>query len=343
MLIWTRWETLYFVIVGLIPTVLYEMAGLKWMQLPWLPIALVGTAVAFLIGFQNDAAYGRIWSARETWGEIVSKSSAWGMMVKDMINNQFAKEHATAEELYGYKKTLMYRHIAWLVALRYAMRAETKPWEVFREAKANREWINMITIPELSTSLEDELKPLLSEEDFKYIMSKKNKASLLLSLQSTQLKALEDKGFIWEFSYLELEAILVSLLDLQAKTQSIKEFPYPRQYATLGYDFVRIFVLLIPFGVIPEFAHIGESIAEVYPTIGSLFIWLAIPFTVIVSWIFNTMQKIGTVGENPFEGSGNDVPISTISRGIEIELREMLDEDADTIPAQYPIEHGVQM
>lgn len=48
------------------------------------------------------------------------------------------------------------------------------------------------------------------------------------------------------------------------------------------------------------------------------------------------MQRIGTVGENPFEGSANDVPISTISRGIEIDLRQMLDEDEDMIPKQFP-------
>ncbi len=41
------------------------------------------------------------------------------------------------------------------------------------------------------------------------------------------------------------------------------------------------------------------------------------------------MERIGLVGENPFEGSANDVPISTMSRGIEIDLREMIDEDVD--------------
>ena len=48
-----------------------------------------------------------------------------------------------------------------------------------------------------------------------------------------------------------------------------------------------------------------------------LFIWLSILFYVIVAWIFHTMEKIGRTGENPFEGSANDVPISTMARGIE--------------------------
>ncbi len=70
---------------------------------------------------------------------------------------------------------------------------------------------------------------------------------------------------------------------------------------------------------------------------------VAIPFCGVVSWVFHTMQRIGTVGENPFEGSANDVPISTIARGIEIDLRQLMDEQADSIPAQFPEEYNVQM
>ena len=106
---------------------------------------------------------------------------------------------------------------------------------------------------------------------------------------------------------------------------------------------MKIFIVLLPFGVIPEFSKIGESLAESFPIIGSYFVWGAIPFTVIVSWVFNTLQRIGTVGENPFEGSANDVPISTMARGIEIDLREMMDEEKDKIPEPIPAVYDVQM
>lgn len=55
------------------------------------------------------------------------------------------------------------------------------------------------------------------------------------------------------------------------------------------------------------------------------------------------MERIGRVGENPFEGSANDVPISSISRGIEIDLRQMLHEPADHIPQPFPSAYDVQM
>jgi putative membrane protein len=35
---------------------------------------------------------------------------------------------------------------------------------------------------------------------------------------------------------------------------------------------------------------------------------------------------VGESTENPFEGSANDVPISQMSRAVEIDIREMLGE-----------------
>ena len=55
------------------------------------------------------------------------------------------------------------------------------------------------------------------------------------------------------------------------------------------------------------------------------------------------MERIGKTGENPFEGNPNDVPISTISRGTEIDLLQLLNEDLSSIPSQFPESHDVQM
>ncbi|MGE0589828.1 MAG: hypothetical protein AB7O48_14720, partial [Cyclobacteriaceae bacterium] len=92
-----------------------------------------------------------------------------------------------------------------------------------------------------------------------------------------------------------------------------------------------------------EFGKLGMSLVESYPIVGKYFVWLAVPFSTIVSWVFNTMQRIGTVGENPFEGSANDVPISTISRSIEIDLLEMMGTPKENIPGPIRSDGDVQM
>lgn len=342
MALWTRWEILAFISFALILTFLYSILGFTFLKLPWTPVALIGTAVAFMIGFQNNSAYGRIWEARKIWGGMVNTSRTWGMKIKDMVTNEYAKEGVAEEILLSNKKTFIYRHIAWLTALRHAMRQPRK-WEIFQEHHTNREWSNMIHIPEKIKSLHDALKDYISEEEREYVMSKTNKAGAILYLQSRHLRDLKEKGLIWEFSFLELENLLQEMFTLQGMSERIKNFPYPRQYATLSHYFVWIFLLLLPFGIIPEFANIGNGLKDTFSTLSPHFVWLAVPFCAAVSWVFHTMQRICTVGENPFEGSANDVPISTIARGIEIDLRQMLDEDNDQIPKQFPEEYNVQM
>ncbi len=339
---WTRWETMLFFVIALISTILFEIFGLKWLQIPWTPIALVGTALAFVIGFQNNAAYGRIWEARKIWGGIVNTSRTWGMKVKAMVSNEYSANPVSEEDLRNEIKILTYRHIAWMTALRHAMR-QRKSWEVFMNHKSNREWENQIHIPERENTLEEVLQPYLSAEEKVYALSKGNKQTAILNLQSNHLKTLKEKGLIWEFSFLELENVLEELFTLQGKSERIKNFPYPRQYATIGHYFVWVFILILPFGIIPEFDKIGLNFVNDFPIISQYFIWAAIPFSVIVSWIFHTMERIGRAGENPFEGTANDVPISTISRGIEIDLRQMLDEHPDDIPKQFPELMDVQM
>ncbi len=336
---WTRYESFLFLAIILICVAVYYFLDLVWLKIPWTPLALIGTAVAFVIGFQNNAAYGRIWEARKIWGGIVNTSRTFGMFVQDMVTNEHALKKKTKEELEKEIQTLTYRHIAWMNALRHAMRMP-KSWETTVNHKTNQEWD--MRPPELDTTLEEDLKPYLSEKDFNYAMSKGNKQTALLYLQSHHLKKLKEEGVIWEFSFLELEGILEELFTQQGRSERIKNFPYPRHFATLNHFFMWIFVLLLPLALVPQFAEIGTEISELNPTIGRFFIWLSVPFYVIVAWIFHTMERIGRTGENPFEGTANDVPISTIARGIEIDLRENLGESVDQIPGQFEVKHHTQ-
>jgi len=74
-------------------------------------------------------------------------------------------------------------------------------------------------------------------------------------------------------------------------------------------------VILLPLGMLNEFQKLGED-----------FVWLTIPFSVVVSWVFTSMEKVGEATENPFEGGANDIPMAALCRTIEIDLRDMLDE-----------------
>ena len=100
-----------FLPLGLAVTALYELAGFEFLRLPWTPVALIGTAVAFLISFQNNAAYERIWEVRKIWGGIVNESRMLAIMLSDMVTNEYANEPVSDEELEENRRTLIYRHI----------------------------------------------------------------------------------------------------------------------------------------------------------------------------------------------------------------------------------------
>lgn len=307
-LFWTRRDIYILSAWAIIPAALYNIAGWKWLGIPWLPIALIGTASAFLIGFRNTQTYNRLWEARQVWGAIVNSSRAWGILVKDYVTGP---DEAVRSSLH---RQLIYRHIAWLTALRFQLR-EVRPWENIKGKPSNEEYLQRYSIAEWKTTMPDEIKPFLSREDAEYVLSKTNKATHIISLQSAQLRQLKEQGRIEPLNYVEMENLLINLCDQQGKCERIKNFPYPRQYATINQMITRLFVSLIPYGSLNEFQKLGEQMS-----------WLTIPFSVAVGWVFLAMEKVGESSENPFEGGANDVPVTAMSRAIEIDLREMLDE-----------------
>ena len=348
MLNWTRRYIYIFVLLSAFPVVLYEVVGWKWLHLPWLPIGLIGTALAFVIGFKNNASYGRLWEGRKIWGGIVNASRSFTLMVNDFITNEHAKRHRTDEELFMIRKELIMRHVAWMTSLRHALRTK-KPWESSTYNKSDQEYMKRIKIREYEYSLEEELKGYLSEEELKEILSRQNKQTGCLTLQSKHLKELKLEGLIEDFRHMEMQNLINELLTFQGQAERIKNFPYPRQFATLNLFFVWIFIFLLPFGLMNEFDKIGQELMTNVPEgcftslMARYFVWLSIPFSTVIAWVFLTMERIGDVTENPFEGIGNDVPITSMARAIEIDIRQMINDDPEGIPALHPSEFDTQM
>lgn len=320
---WTRRDIYVLIVYATVPTVLFFFLKWQWLAIPWVPIALIGTAAAFLVGFRNTQTYNRLWEARQIYGAIVNTSRSWGMLIRDLI-----AEKATKEQLDAVHQQMVYRHIAWLTAMRFQLR-ENRAWENVHSKPSYKEYSQLYNVEEWHSKLEEELRPFLSEADQEYVLSRKNRATHLISLQSTQLKELKEKGWIDTLNAIELEQLLINLYDQQGKCERIKNFPYPRQFATINQMFIRLFVSLIPFGTLSEFGKLGDKQ-------GDWIVWLTIPFSVIISWVFMAMEKIGESTENPFEGGPNDVPITAMSRTIEIDLREMLGEK-ELPPAITPV------
>lgn len=318
---WTRKKIYRMLLLSIIPTALFYFLDIKWLAIPWVPVALLGTATAFISGFKNTQTYNRTWEARQVYGAIINSSRALGIMVKD-----FVRDSNKAEQV-ALHKEIIYRHFAWLTALRFQLR-EIKSWENVKTKSYNTEYLKYYKVPEWKNNLEDELKTFLNEDERQYILSTKNRATQIIAQQSTQLKELNEKGLISDYNYVALENQLKDLYDQQGKCERIKNFPYPRQFSSINLYFTNLFCILLPLGFLGEFSKLIEKFGE-------NIVWLTVPFSIILGWVFLVLEQIGESTENPFEGNANDIPITQISRNIEIDLREMLGE-TDLPPALLP-------
>jgi putative membrane protein len=306
---WTKRDIYLLVVMGVVPVVLYQVANLKWLGIPWTVAALLGTATAFIVGFKNSQTYSRIWEARQVWGDILSSSRAWGITSRDYLKNPEKS------------KELIYRHLAWLTAMRYQMR-ESRPWESSHKSN-NIRYSRLYCVPEKEASLESELAKYVSQEESKEILSAENKAAHIMSLQSKALKEIFAREEVVVSQFIDMEKVLRDFFLLQGRSERIKDFPYPRQFATINGIFVKLFCFLLPFGLLREFDKLNESVTGIMK--GNM-VWLVIPFSILLSWIYTSLEQVGDSTECPFEGGANDVPISQMCRTAEIDLRAMLGE-----------------
>lgn len=239
----------------------------------------------------------------------MSTSRSWVMMCRDFIPDPKRS------------KEIIYRHFAWLTALRYQLRTP-RIWETTNNG-SNREYKKFYTIPELETPIEAELLNYIGKDEMESVLSKKNRALHFLSLQSDALKNLYNDGLLDNFRFMGMHTVLREFSEHQGKSERIKNFPYPRQYATINAIFVKLFCVLLPFALLGEFNKLNNYIEGILE--GNM-VWLVIPFSTLISWIYTSLEQVGDSTENPFEGGANDVPISQLSRAAEIDIREMLGE-----------------
>lgn len=274
--------------------------------LPWQPISTIGIAVAFYLGFRNNSSYDRLWEARKVYGDIFINSRAFGVGVTSFIQGKGEDK---------IKKELIYRHIAWLAALRFQLRI-SREWEHTKERASSEDYPDAPSVSEdYIHKLDQELNKYLPPLEKKTYENKSNIATQILATQAKRLSELNHKDYFNHFRHAELYKIITNLYAGQGKSERTKSFPFPKQYSSTANNLTLVFSILAPFGLLDIFKHSTTYIFIEYPLISAL-----------VIWIFCLMGKIGDYSENPFEGTYNDVPITAISRDIEIDLREMIND-----------------
>jgi ion channel-forming bestrophin family protein len=289
-------------IVSTVAAVLYKVFGFKFVGIPFLPIGTIGTAVAFFIGFKNNQAYDRLWEARKLWGGLTNTSRSFAAQLIALVDDK------------AVVKELLYRHIAYLNILRLQLR-KTIPWATSRENLHQTFRSEREELQEFDQGLKKILEENGKGDYYETLRVKNNVASGILKLQMLDLTRLKREKHLDEYEHSDLMKHINELFNLQGGCERLKSTPLFRQYSIFSRVFVVLFIYLLPFGLLKDLSLLADWGA-----------WLTIPFSMLISWVFFTMEQIGEFSENPFDNAVNDIPIAAICRNIEIDIKELLAE-----------------
>ncbi|KQV90415.1 multidrug transporter [Massilia sp. Root351] len=321
---WTRRKTYILLALSTAQVAAYELLEWRWLAMPWAVAALLGTAASFIVGFKNAQTYNRTLEAQQVWSSLASISRYWGLISRDFTGMPLAA------------RELVQRHLAWLACVRYQLRS-ARVWEAAANQYNFEYRARCYTVAEHDVPLESALRAYLPEASAAQLARSRRPALTLIGMQSSAIKELFASQAIPVLQHAEMQKTLKELIDLHSRAERIKNFPYPRQYAIVHTLFVWLFAALLPLGVVREFDKLNEVVGG---ALAGHMAWLAIPFSVLVAWMYVALDQVGESTENPFEGGANDVPVTHICRQIEGDLRELLGEEAppdDGVAARHAI------
>jgi putative membrane protein len=153
-----------------------------------------------------------------------------------------------------------------------------------------------------------ELSALLPAAELAALDAEANRPLAILRTLGGRMRDLWCQGNLHPLHLPMLEQTLFVLTDIQGACERIKTTPIPSSYTVLIHRIVAIYVFALPFGLVD--------------TVGTL-----TPLVVaIIGYSFFGLDAVGEEIEDPFGTDVNDLPLSTLSRMIEINLRQALGE-----------------
>lgn len=180
-------------------------------DIPAIIPTVLGTAIAFFIGFNNNQSYDRWWEARKIWGGLVNDSRSWARSVVTYIS----QNEATPEAFTLIKNRMVRRHIAFLYAL-----------------KAN-----------LRGAVDENYIQYLEPSEIQEIAKHTNIPNAILIMQSRDLQQLNLDGKIDGFRLMEMSQLLVRFSDGMGMAERIKNTIFPTTYNYFTKVFIWLFVV----------------------------------------------------------------------------------------------------
>ncbi len=263
------------------------------------PFSIVGVALAILLGFRNNASYDRWWEGRKLWGGIVNASRALARQTTTLLEPGITEP--IAKETAGDDS---------LVA---ALQKEI----LYRHIA----YVSSLRAVLRQQNVLEGLEPLVPAEELAALAAQKNVPVALLQTNGERIAFARRAGLLSEERLARIDATLVELIGLQGGCERIKNTPIPAGYRVFTHRSVRAYCYLLPFGLVKQLGALTTVVV------------------MAVSLVFLVLDTIGRLLEDPFTTGPNALPLTSITRNIEINLRQALGE-TDLPPAITPTALG---
>ncbi|MBJ3775536.1 bestrophin family protein [Acuticoccus mangrovi] len=314
---------------ALVVVAIYDVGGVRFIGIPIAPVTTIGIVVSLYLGFKSNSAYNRWWEARTIWGAIVNDSRIWANHSLTLVTDVPGADARQAAH------TLIYRHLAFVNALAFQLRKNSRLKPAQKQHVFDR---RLQDVSAFDTSTRECYRRYLSAEEADDLNRYANPAVHIVRKQGAHLQRLLRDGAIDDNRIVQMAEVLGRFYDSQGRCERIKNAPFPRQITHFGRIFTYIFMALMPLALIETFERtLSEHDLTLFAAHEYMFVM--VPFSMVISWLFYLVEKISESCEDPFEWGTTDVPISALTRTIEIDLMQMLDEP--DVPQQLQPIDGV--
>lgn len=211
-----QWRfTAFFVLSSVAVVAAFELGGLTFLQLPALPLAVVGAALGIFVSFRTNQAYDRWWEGRKLWGRMINESRHWATQVTKYLGDD--------ED----QRTLVHRHAAYVHALRCLLRK--------KDPFADDDFMPRIEV---------------AGDGVDVLRGESNLTHALLDRQFADLVALNGADKLNDFRLASMDQTLRELVNIQGGCERIKKTPMPPLYGLLANRLVEFYAVLFPLAVV---------------------------------------------------------------------------------------------
>lgn len=151
-----------------------------------------------------------------------------------------------------------------------------------------------------------ELQPFLGSQEVARLKTQHNIPAAITLETARALRRAFDEGLIHPHHLPLLDQSLTEMTSIQGGCERIKGTPIPFSYTVLIHRIVAVYCFALPLGVV-DMLHFWTT-----------------PVVLFVAYAFLGLDAIGEELEDPFGTDSNDLPLSALSRTIEVNLRQLL-------------------